>query len=214
MLKGDAAMEGIFLIGAGSYGDVIYDLAVECGYEVLGYYDDTMDAGTVVNGVEVLGPIKEFLDQEAIEGNYAVTIGNVGIRNDWFRIIRAKGGDTPSLVHPSSYVSPSAEIGEGVYIQPSVSIWTKVKIGDFCIVAPMSSISHHTVLGEGCFITPGCTIGSKIVFGRKVFVGMGSTVMSGVRKMGDCSFVGAGSLVIKDVDEGGKVFGSPAKVRE
>lgn len=207
-------MEGIYLIGAGSYGDVIYDLAVECGYEVLGYYDDTMDAGTLVNGVEVLGSIKGLLELERIEGIYAVTIGNVDIRNDWFRLIRAKGGDTPSLVHPGSYVSPSAEIGEGVYIQPSVSIWTKAKICDFCIVAPMSSISHHTVLGEGCFITPGCTIGSKIVFGKKVFVGMGSTVMSGVKKMGDGSFVGAGSLVIKDVGEGNKVFGSPAKVRE
>lgn len=207
-------MEGIYLIGAGSYGDVLYDLSVECGFEVLGYYDDTMDEGTVVNGVKVLGSIEGFFELEKLSGNYAVTIGNIEIRNDWFKKIRSMGGETPSLLHPSSYISPSAEIGEGVYIQPSVSIWTKAKIGDFCIVAPMSSVSHHTILGEGCFITPGCTIGSKIIFGRQVFVGMGATVMSGVKKMGDKSFVGAGSLVIRDVDEGTKVFGSPAKVRE
>jgi len=207
-------MKGIYLIGAGSYGDVIYDLAVECGYEVLGYYDDTMDIGTLVNGVKVLGSIRGFLELEKVSGNYAVTIGNVAIRNDWFKKIRDKGGETPSLVHPSSYISPSAKIGEGVYIQPSVSIWTKVIIGDFSIVAPMSSVSHHTILGEGCFITPGCTIGSKIVFGSQVFVGMGATVMSGVKKMGDHCFVGAGSLVIRDVEEGKKVFGSPAKERE
>ena len=206
-------MEGIYLIGAGSYGDVIYDLAVECGYEVLGYYDDTMDVGTVINGVEIVGSIKGFLELEKLSGNYAVTIGNVNIRNDWFKKIRSRGGKTPSLIHPGSYVSPSADIGEGVYIQPSVSIWTKAKIGDFCVVAPMSSISHHTVLGEGCFITPGCTIGSKIVFGKQVFVGMGATVMSGVKKMGDNCFVGAGSLVIRDVDEDKKVYGSPAKVK-
>jgi UDP-perosamine 4-acetyltransferase len=207
-------MEGIYLIGAGSYGDVIYELAEACGYKVMGYYDDTMDKGTIVNEVEIVGSIKEFLELEKITGNYAVTIGNVNIRNEWFREIRAKGGKTPSLIHPKSYVSPSAEIGEGVYIQPSVSIWTKVKIGDFCIVAPMSSISHHTILGQGCFITPGCTIGSKIVFGKRVFIGMGATVMSGVKKMGDNCFVGAGSLVIRDVDENKKVYGSPARIKE
>lgn len=85
-------MEGIYLIGAGSYGDVIYDLAVECGYEVLGYYDDTMDVGTVINGVEIVGSIKGFLELEKLSGNYAVTIGNVNIRNDWFKKIRSRAG--------------------------------------------------------------------------------------------------------------------------
>ena len=72
-------------------------------------------------------------------------------------------------------------------------------------------ISHHTVIERGCMISTLTSVGSNISIGKSVFIGMGCTIMTGVREIGDYAIVGAGSVVIKDVEPGATVVGVPAK---
>lgn len=41
---------------------------------------------------------------------------------------------------------------------------------------------------------------------------MGATVMTGVKKLGKDCLIGAGSVVIRDVEDNAVVVGNPAKV--
>ena len=207
-------MEKLYILGAGAYGDVVFELAESNGFVVAGYYDDTKAKGDLVNGVPVLGGIKDLLEEESLEGFYAVSVGAVEHRVRFLRNIRRMGGKTPALIHPAAVVSPSVRIGEGSCIQAGASLWTKVEVGKDCVVAPMASVSHHTVLMDGCFVSPGATVGSSMVLEERVFVGMGAVVMSGVKRIGEGAYIGAGSLVIRDVAAGKLVYGSPARERK
>ena len=202
----------IYIIGAGSYGEAMFELVSHCGFDVVGFYDDDLNKQSqFIMGVKVVGTIKDIFSQEITGKNYAIAIGNNKLRTKIMSNIRERGGITPSLIHNSAEISKYAEIDCGVYIQPRAVIWTKVKIEDSCIISPLVLIAHHTVIHQGCLISSGSSIGANIEIGKNVLIGIGSTVMTGVEKIGDNSIIGAGSVVIRDVLPNTIVAGVPAK---
>jgi sugar O-acyltransferase (sialic acid O-acetyltransferase NeuD family) len=202
----------IYIIGAGSYGEAMFELATHCGFEVVGFYDDDIKKiNQCVMDVKVKGTIQNLLSHDLKGNNYAVAIGNNSLRTKIMDHIREKGGNTPTLIHESSEISKYAEVGIGVYIQPKAVIWTKVKIEDDCIVSPLTLICHHSILKKGSLLSNLSTIGSNIIVEEQVFIGMGSTIMTGIKKIGKNSIIGAGSVVIRDVSPNTVVAGVPAK---
>jgi len=202
----------IYIIGAGSYGEAMFELATHCGFEVVGFYDDDLaKQNQLIMGVKVVGTIKDVFSQEITGNNYAVAFGNNKLRTNIMNHIRERGGITPSLIHNSAEISKYAEVGIGVYIQPKAVIWTKVKIEDDCIVSPLTLICHHSILKKGSLLSNLSTIGSNIIVEEQVFIGMGSTIMTGIKKIGKNSIIGAGSVVIRDVSPNTVVAGVPAK---
>jgi sugar O-acyltransferase (sialic acid O-acetyltransferase NeuD family) len=203
----------IYIIGAGSYGEAVFELAINCGFEVAGFYDDDIKKiNQYVMDVPVLGSIQQLFSQDIRDKYFAVAIGNNKIRTNIMEHIREKGGNTPTLIHNSAEISRYAEIGRGVYIQPKAVIWTKVKIEDDCIVSPLTLICHHSILKKGSLLSNLSTIGSNIIVEEQVFIGMGSTIMTGIKKIGKNSIIGAGSVVIRDVLPNTVVAGVPAKL--
>lgn len=201
------------IIGAGSYGEAILELANNCGFNIISFYDDNKEKkGKIILGVQVLGTINDLFKQRIDNKYFAVAIGNNNIRTDILEKIRLKGGNTPSLIHSSAGISPYAEIGRGVYIHPKSVIWTRVIIEDDCIISPLSLIAHHSVMKRGSFVSSSSAIGANIIIEEKAFIGIGSTIMTGVKKIGKNSIVGAGSVVIHDVLPNTIVAGVPAKI--
>lgn len=205
-------MKDIYIIGAGTYGEVMCELADILGYKVKGFYDeDDEKKNKIVMGVRVIGKFSELNDDEIKNKQFIVAIGNNSIRHELMKRINNIGGKTPTLIHPSAVVSPSAEIGKGVYIHANAYIWTKVKIGNYCVISPNVVIAHHTKLGEACLISTLSGIGASIKINDRVFVGMGSTVVTGLSVIGANSIIGAGAVVLKDVESKSVYTGVPAK---
>lgn len=98
-------------------------------------------------------------------------------------------------------------IGSNVKIQNNVSVYTGVVIeddvflGPSCVLTnvtnPRSQVSRHS-LYETTHLKRGCTIGAN------------ATIVCGV-KIGRYAFVGAGSVVTKDVPDFALVIGNPAR---
>jgi UDP-perosamine 4-acetyltransferase len=203
----------IYIIGAGSYGEAIFDLAENCGYKVVGFFDDDLGKkNEKIFDAEVLGPINNLFSENIINKNYAVAIGNNKIRRNILKNIRQGGGNTPSLIHPTAELCLNTKIGQGVYIQPKAVVWTKVIIEDDCIISPLSLICHHSIMKKGSFLSNLSSIGANIIIEENVFIGMGSTIMSGITRIGANSIIGAGSVVIHDVLPNTIVAGNPARV--
>jgi sugar O-acyltransferase (sialic acid O-acetyltransferase NeuD family) len=203
--------EEIFIVGAGTYGAAIADLAEVCGYSVVGFYDD--DLSKV--GKSILGkPVLSKLDCERdihTKANYAVAIGDNSVRVFKSKEIIKHGGIMPCLIHPKAEISKYAHIGKACIIHALTYIWTSAEIGNFSIISPNVVIAHHTKIGEGSFISTGCSIGAGINIAERVIAGIGSTVMTGVKNIGHDAIIGAGSVVIKDVAATSIVAGVPAK---
>ncbi len=202
----------IFIVGAGTYGEAMCELAEILGYTIKGFYDeDEKKQALTIMEHSVLGKFSDLNDKEIANNSFIVAIGNNAARYRIMNRILSSGGDTPTLIHPTATISPSAEVGKGVYIQANAYIWTKVRIEDFCIISPNVVIAHHSNVGKACLISTLTGVGASINIEDKVFVGMGCTIVTGMHTVGENSIIGAGAVVLKDVDKNSVYAGVPAK---
>lgn len=70
----------------------------------------------------------------------------------------------------------------------------------------------HSVLKEGCFVSTGVNFEANIFADYNSYMGIGSLIMTGVKKLGKDCLIGAGSVVIRGVEDNAVVVGNPAKV--
>jgi carbonic anhydrase/acetyltransferase-like protein (isoleucine patch superfamily) len=136
-----------------------------------------------------------------------------------------------------SYRGIKPEFDESVFIAPSADVIGRVKLGKNCSVwfnATIRADVDDVVIGENTNIQDNCclhqTQGMPLVIGNNVtvghsatlhsctigdntLIGMGATVLDGA-KIGKCSIVGAGSLVLerKSFPDYSLIAGMPAKV--
>ncbi|MBI5643073.1 MAG: N-acetyltransferase [Deltaproteobacteria bacterium] len=117
------------------------------------------------------------------------------------------------------------EIGDDVSIGTLSVVEYSVRIGNGVRIHTHAFIPEYTVLEDGCWIGPNVVITnakyprSKNVkkelrgphFKRNAKVGANCTILPGVT-IGENSLIGAGSLVLKDVQDGAVVAGHPARV--
>lgn len=202
----------VYIIGAGTYGEAMCELAK---FWDMTLKDSMMKNKKIINTKVMKKKVINKFSRISVESiknkQFIVAIGNNKVRNEIMTRINKLGGSTPTLIHPTAVISPSATIGKGVYIQANAYIWTKVRINDFCIISPGAVIAHHSSIGDACLISSQATVGASITIEKEVFIGMGSTTVTGIYKIGQKSTIGAGALVLKDVDSNAVYAGVPAK---
>ena len=82
-------------------------------------------------------------------------------------------------------------------------------IGDFTKIDNQCHIAHNNKIGRNCIITSGTQIAGSNVIGDNIWFGPNSTIKEWCDIESD-SFVGIGSVVIRKVKTGARVFGVPA----
>lgn len=132
-------------------------------------------------------------------------------RVEYLDTFRRDGFCTPSLIHPQSYISDTASIGDNCQICAFAFVGAEVSIGNACIINTKASIDHETKLGIGVHIAPGATLCGCIDVGDYSFVGAGAVILPNI-KIGENSIIGAGSIVTHDVPDNVLVYGNPARV--
>jgi UDP-3-O-[3-hydroxymyristoyl] glucosamine N-acyltransferase len=79
-------------------------------------------------------------------------------------------------IHPTAVVDASAQLGEGVSIQPHAVIEAGARIADDTIIGAGSYIGHETVIGPGCLIYPRVTIRERSRIGSRVIIHSGAVI--------------------------------------
>ncbi|WP_282123987.1 acetyltransferase [Algibacter mikhailovii] len=202
----------IYLIGVGTYTEVIIELARDCGYEVKGLYHSKADrVGEVVFGVKILASTDELFKKSLKGESFAVTVGNNLMRQNIAIKLRELGGFTPNLIHPTVMISKSAKTGVGCLIHFNACIWTNAKIGNDCVLSPNAMIAHHATMGNGCSVAPFSVVGAYSKIGNRVLFGINSVVLSKELSLGDDCLVGAKANVTKSYGANTTLVGNPAR---
>lgn len=202
------------IIGAGTYGEVYLAYLQEAGVDIIGFLDDAPKSNVIKN-IPVLGGIDSLpllKDKYGVEAVYC-PLGNNKLRVKFLSYAKELGYKTPNYIHPSVEIGPNVTIGnEGIYILPRTIIMPWCQINNYVMISTGTIVSHHSHLEEGCFLSFGVNFGASIVAHKYVYCGISSTIMTGIKELGENCLIGAGAVVIRDVEPNAVVAGVPAKV--
>lgn len=118
-----------------------------------------------------------------------------------------------TLIHPTAYVSPLAQIGQGVFVGANSVIGPGAHLGDHVFVNRGVTIGHDTHIGAFSRVQPGANLGGLSRIGSGVTIAIGATLLERL-VIGNGAFIGAGAVATEDVPEGVLVVGIPAKVKK
>ena len=169
-----------------------------------------MPKGTVINGYEVLGGT-DILEQYDEPIYVACAVGSAKIRKkiieklSKFDMIRF-----PNLIDPSVKMSDLIQLGRGNIICAGTILTVNIQIEDFCIINLDCTIGHDDVLDSFVTIYPSVNVSGNVHVGQCSELGTGTQIIQGI-KIKEETIIGAGSVVVKNIDESGTYVGTPVK---
>jgi UDP-N-acetylbacillosamine N-acetyltransferase len=201
--------------GASGHAMVVADIIRLCGdYRIVGFLDDSpAREGSEFCGATVLGG-REQLDALRDSGvkNIILAFGDCEARLALSDLVRRKGFDLATAVHPRAVVAGDVEIQRGTVVVAGAAINPGARIGDSAIINTSATIDHECLIGDAVHIGPGARLGGRVIVGSAAWVGIGATVRDRVT-VGARAVIGAGAVVLDDIPAGVVAYGVPAKVK-
>jgi len=191
----------LVIFGAGDHGRVVAEAAELAGWSVVGFLDDAVEPGTAVGRWDVL--------TERPDVPIIVAVGDNGDRERVLAGLVDQGATLASVVHPTAFVSPSAELGDGVFIGPMAVVHAEAMVGLGAVVNSHAIVEHHGQLHRCAHLAPNAALCGRVTVGQQSLIGAGAVVLPAVA-VGSRAIVGAGAVVRADVDDGETVVGNPA----
>ena len=208
-------MKDITIFGAGGFGREVKTIIdainkSEPTYNFVGFYDDGIQKGTIVNGYPVLGGIQE-LNEVTSELSLIISIGDPRIKKNILNKIGNSFIKFPTIIHPNASVSSDdVQIGKGTIICEGTIITCNIKIGDFVIFNLMCTVGHDTIIDDYCAFMPSVNISGEVHLHQGVYVGTGAKIIN-LLEIGQETIVGAGAVVSKSLPAKCTAVGIPAK---
>ena len=208
-------MQDIIIIGAGAFGrevkwliERINEANDEAQWNVLGFVDDGICKGTMIDGLSVLGGV-DYLFDLAEPINLVCAVAGVKARETIIlKIIDKANVSFPNLIDPSVIQSPSVQMGQGNIICASSILSVDIKIEDFVIIDWKCTVGHDAKLESFVTVYPGVNISGCVDVGVRCELGTGTKIVQGLKISNDI-VIGAGAVVVRDVSESGTYVGIP-----
>ena len=207
----------IVIVGAGGMGRDTQWLIERINemtptYEILGYIDDGIKKDTVVDGYKILGGMKVLQDyNKDQELSVAFAIGNARIRKKLAeKCLKNPKLEYPNLIDPSVISSKRVHLGIGNIICTSVIMTTNIEIGNFNLICNRSIVGHDDTIRDYNTLYPGVLLSGDVHLNTETEIGTGSQIIQGT-KITSGVIAGAGSTIIRDIEEAGTYVGSPVR---
>ncbi|MDH5474154.1 MAG: NeuD/PglB/VioB family sugar acetyltransferase [Cyclobacteriaceae bacterium] len=204
----------VIILGANGLGKAAKEIFESHEIVIFGFLDDNKSLHNAeIGDVSVLGSTTDdgYLKYIGKKCQAFVAEDNNTARKSMVKVLNDRRKVMPvNAIHSQAYISSSAHIGHGNFINAGVTIGANAKIESHCLLHANSVIDFDVEIGEYVQIGAGSIIGSSAKIESEVFIGSGATIVSGVT-IEKGARIGAGSVVISDVSKGDTVFGNPAQ---
>jgi sugar O-acyltransferase (sialic acid O-acetyltransferase NeuD family) len=207
----------IAVFGAGGFGLEVAMLIEQINeakheWELIGFFDDGIEEGKIINGYPVLGGIDK-LNQWDFELGLILATGVPKTKRSVSEKITNGKIFYPILKHPTVITGHNdyVTIGEGSIICAGTIITTNISIGRHVILNLACTVGHETEIGDFCSFMPTCNISGEVKIGEATFWGTGAKVINR-KTIGNNAIIGAGAVVTTDIPDNVTAVGIPAKV--
>lgn len=209
-------MKPIVIVGAGGFGREVHWLIKQINrkkeeWNFLGYIDDNVEVGTEINGKKVLGNLDYLLSQKE-NLSVAIAIGNAEIRKQLVeKLLENQSLEYPNLIAPDVFIDETVQLGEGNIIASGNILTVNIKIGDFDIINLDCTVGHDVRLKSFITVYPGVNISGNVDIAEKCELGTNSCIIQGIN-VGEKTIIGAGAVVIRNIEGRCTAVGNPARV--
>jgi sugar O-acyltransferase (sialic acid O-acetyltransferase NeuD family) len=209
-------MKKIAIYGAGGFGREVKMLIdqinqKEKSFDFIGYFDDGVEKGKIINHYPVLGGLNE-LNNFSENLNLVFSLASPSIKEDLLSKITKRNLFFPVLIHPSCHIgTDQVQIGEGSIICAGSIITVNIEIGKHVFLNLSCTIGHDTVIEDYCSFMPSVNISGEVKIGKGVYCGTGAKIINQL-EIGENSTIGSGAVVVKNVPNGVTVVGVPARI--
>ena len=170
-------MKSLLILGAGGFGQMVKETAIQLGYEEIVFLDDA------AFGKDVVG---KCCDYTAKYGEYKTAVaafGNNHTRLFWTDKLLEAGYEVPSIVHPSAIVSPSAVLGSGCFIMQRAVVNTHTLVDRAALVNSGAVVDHDSVVCAGAHVGLGSVVKANCTIEQEKKVEAGEVIFSTRRKI-------------------------------
>ena len=206
-------MKDLIIVGAGGFGRELLQWCKDINkqqptWKLKGFIDDNSKA---LYGYEcdynVIGSIKDWKPSDNEE--FALAVAEPHLKEKIVSILKDKGANFTSIIHPRAIVSDFSKIGEGIILYPNTTIGPNTIIGNFTTI--FSGVGHDAIIEDFVTISSMCDICGHAFIGKRTFLASHAVVIPS-KKIGSDCYIGAGSVVIKNIPPNSRTFGNPAKI--
>lgn len=204
----------LILIGGGGHCKACIDVIESTNkFEIIGILDQTINVGKKVLSYEVIGTDEDIPSMINSNTFFLITLGQIKSAtlrlNIFQRLIKLKA-NIATIVSPKAYVSKYAKLGVGTIVMHQALVNTEVNVGENCILNTGCIIEHEAVVGNHSHVSTQAIVNGGCIIGDEVFIGSNATVANH-QVIASRVSVGAGSVVIKNIDESGIYVGNPTR---
>lgn len=207
-------MKDLYIIGAGGFGREVAWLVerineIEPTWNIKGFIDDNDSRwGTKENDYVVLGGC-DYL--KTLGEVYAVcAIGAAKVRKNIIEKLKESSIKFATIIDPSVLISKRVEVGEGTIICASSILTVDIKIGKHVIINLDCTIGHDDIIDDFVTIYPSVNVSGNVHLGECSELGTGMQIIQG-KTVAKNTIIGAGAVVVRNIEVSGTYVGSPAK---
>ncbi len=205
-------MKKMIIVGAGGLGRKLFvclrRLNTNHQWDIRGFIDDNPHA---LDGkkcdLPIIGGLSDWAPQE--DEIFAMGVAEPSVKYKLAAMLRGKGAKFATIVSPDVILGDYVAFGEGSVILTPYNIESGVRIGEFVTVLG-STMALDGVIDDYA-TTAGFANLTDAHVGRGAYVGSQTFLNQGIT-VGECAYVGVGSICLKDVAPCTQVFGTPARV--
>lgn len=129
------------------------------------------------------------------------------LRMEKFNQAKRLGYSLASFVSPHATILNEGAVGENCFILEDNTIQPFVSIGDNVTLWSGNHIGHHSRIENHCFLASHIVVSGGVVIKERCFIGVNVTLRDHVT-VGEASVIGAGALILSDVEPEGVYMGT------